>query len=71
MKSSILKIEGMSCQHCVRSIEGALHEIGANGKVDLKKKSVDLTFEESQVSLKQIKESIEAQGYKIQVLEVI
>ena len=35
MKNITLKVEGMSCQHCVNSIEGALKEIGATGKVDL------------------------------------
>ncbi|AZS15504.1 copper ion binding protein [Paenibacillus lutimineralis] len=65
MKSVKLKVQGMSCQHCVNSIEGALKEIGAIGKVDLNSESVDVTFEESQVSMEQIKEAIEELGYVV------
>ncbi|MFX3632740.1 MAG: cation transporter [Candidatus Pristimantibacillus sp.] len=35
MTKQTLQVEGMSCQHCVISIEGALKEIGAAGKVNL------------------------------------
>ncbi|AZS15505.1 copper ion binding protein [Paenibacillus lutimineralis] len=65
MKNITLKVQGMSCQHCVNSIEGALKEIGAIGKVDLNSESVDVTFEESQVSMELIKETIEDQGYHV------
>lgn len=40
MKSMTLNVQGMSCQHCVNSIEGALKEIGVSGKVNLKGESV-------------------------------
>lgn len=65
MKNITLQVEGMSCQHCVNSIEGALKEIGAKGKVDLKNNSVDVSFDENQISLELIKETIEEQGYEV------
>lgn len=65
MKNITLQVEGMSCQHCVNSIEGALQEIGAKGKVDLKNNSVDVSFDENQISIELIKETIEEQGYEI------
>lgn len=37
MQNQTLKVEGMSCNHCVNSIEGALRNIGVTAKVDLKK----------------------------------
>ncbi|MCP1427164.1 copper chaperone [Paenibacillus xylanexedens] len=55
----------MSCQHCVNSIEGALKEIGVSGKVNLSDDSVEATYDENQVSLEQIKEVIEEQGYEV------
>ncbi|MEK4439334.1 copper ion binding protein [Paenibacillus sp. FSL K6-2862] len=65
MKNITLKVQGMSCQHCVNSIESALKEMGAVAKVDLQSESVNVKFEESQVSLERIKEVVEEQGYDI------
>jgi copper chaperone len=65
MKNITLQVEGMSCQHCVNSIEGALKEIGAKGKVDLKNNLVDVSFDEYQVSIELVKETIEDQGYEV------
>ncbi|MEF3309313.1 copper ion binding protein [Paenibacillus sp. GYB004] len=65
MKSVTLNVQGMSCQHCVNSIEGALKEIGVSGKVNLKGESVEVSFDEQKVSLDQIKEAIEDQGYEV------
>ncbi|KOR89179.1 copper chaperone CopZ [Paenibacillus solani] len=65
MKNITLKVQGMSCQHCVNSIEGALKEIGVTGKVDLQNDSVDVSFNESEVTMDQIKEAIEEQGYDV------
>lgn len=65
MKNITLQVEGMSCQHCVNSIEGALKEIGAKGKVDLKNNSVDVSFDENQISIELIKETIIDQGYEV------
>jgi len=65
MKNVTLHVEGMSCNHCVVSIEGALKELGAAGKVNLASKTVDVTFEEMAVTLEAIKEAIEDQGYDV------
>ncbi|MCY9692956.1 cation transporter [Paenibacillus alginolyticus] len=65
MKNITLKVEGMSCQHCVNSIEGALKEIGATGLVDLALKTVSVEFEDNKINLGQIKEVIEDQGYDV------
>ncbi|WP_028559642.1 copper ion binding protein [Paenibacillus pinihumi] len=65
MKNISIQVEGMSCQHCVNSIEGALKEMGAKGKVDLKNNSVDVSFDENQITIELIKEAIEDQGYDV------
>jgi copper chaperone len=65
MKNVTLQVEGMSCNHCVATIEGALKEIGASGKVDLAGKTVTVTFDEEKVSLEAVKEAIEEQGYDV------
>ncbi|APO46081.1 copper resistance protein CopZ [Paenibacillus xylanexedens] len=65
MKNIVLNLQGMSCQHCVNSIEGALKEIGVSGTVNLSDDSVEATYDKNQVSLEQIKEVIEEQGYEV------
>ncbi|KRE30637.1 copper ion binding protein [Paenibacillus sp. Soil522] len=65
MAKTILQVEGMSCQHCVNSIEGALKEIGAIGKVDLTNNTVEVSYDENQITIGAVKEAIEEQGYDV------
>lgn len=65
MTNVVLKVSGMSCNHCVNSIEGALKEIGAEGKVDLGDGTVAVVFDENQLTLDAVKEAIEDQGYDV------
>ena len=65
MSNVTLKVEGMSCGHCVNSVEGAMKNIGATGKVDLAGKTVTVTYDEASVTLDAIKEAIEDQGYDV------
>lgn len=65
MKNVLLNVEGMSCGHCVRSIEGAVQTLGAKATVDLNAGSVEVAFDESKVSLEAIVETIEEQGYDV------
>ncbi|MCR8656449.1 copper ion binding protein [Paenibacillus endoradicis] len=65
MQNIVLEVEGMSCNHCVNSIESALKELGATGSVDLKANTVTVQFDESKLTLDNIKEAIEEQGYEV------
>lgn len=65
MTNVTLKVEGMSCQHCVKAVEGAVKEAGAEGKVDLSAKTVAVTYDEKTLALDAIKEAIEEQGYEV------
>jgi copper chaperone len=62
-----LNVEGMSCNHCVVSIEGALNKLEgvSSAKVSLEDNQVSVAFDESVVSLDKVKETIEDQGYDI------
>lgn len=62
----VLKVEGMSCGHCVNSIEssvGALNGV-SSVKVDLANNEVTVEYDNAE-TLKQIKETIEEQGYEV------
>jgi len=65
MQNVTLNVQGMSCGHCVSSVEGAVKNVGAAAKVDLASKSVTINYNESKVSLESIKEAIEEQGYDV------
>lgn len=65
MKNITLHVEGMSCNHCVQTIEKTLKEIGATGKVNLAAKTVEVSYDESGLSEAAIKEAIEDQGYDV------
>ncbi|NOU94247.1 copper ion binding protein [Paenibacillus sp. LMG 31456] len=65
MQNITLKVVGMTCSHCVLSVEGAVKKAGASAKVDLSRNSVSVAFDESKLSLETIKEAIEDQGYDI------
>lgn len=65
MEKQTLKVEGMSCGHCVASVEGAVKKLGASAKVDLAGKQVSVDYDSSKVSLDAIKEAIEDQGYSV------
>lgn len=65
MSNIILKVEGMSCNHCVNSVEKAMKELGAVGKVNLAAKEVEVQFDDSKLTVEAIKEAIEEQGYDV------
>ncbi|CAM3942685.1 copper chaperone [Bacillus cereus] len=67
MEQLTLKVEGMSCGHCVNSIESNVKEL--NGveqvKVQLAEGTVEVTIDSSIITLKDIVSVIEDQGYDV------
>lgn len=67
MTTMTLSVPGISCGHCKMSIEGAVSTLPGVDKVevDIDPKTVALSFDDSSVSLDQIVEAIEEQGYDV------
>ncbi len=65
MKQAILKVDGMSCQHCVHAIEGALRGASVKGQVNLEVGQVSVEYDPDSVSLPTIEALIEDQGYAV------
>lgn len=62
-----LKVEGMSCGHCEKAVKealGALKEVN-NVQVDLDKGNVKIDYNEAALTIPQLKEVIEDQGYEV------
>ena len=64
--AAILKVKGMSCQHCVMSVTKALNQLGGiqNIQVDLTKGEVRFDNTKA-VLMDQIKKAIEKEGYEV------
>jgi copper chaperone len=63
MKKTI-KIDGMSCNHCVMSVNKYLSKLDLNElKVEIG--SAEVEFDESKVNEKEIIEAIEEAGYQV------
>ncbi len=71
MKEQInLQVSGMSCQHCVKSVEDSVMALPGIEKVEvsLENNSVDVAYDSSAVEVSQIAEAIEDQGYDVATL---
>jgi copper chaperone len=62
-----LKVEGMTCQHCVETIKDALGGIVGINKVavDLDKKEVQIDYNEEETNLKKVYVKIVELGFKL------
>lgn len=65
MTKVTLNVKGMSCGHCVNAVEAAVRQAGAAGSVDLASGTVTIEYDESAVTLEQLKQAIEDQGYDV------
>ena len=68
MQNVTLNVQGMSCGHCVKAVESSVGELNGieSVKVNLDEAEVAVSFNDTQVSLEQIKETIEEQGYDVE-----
>lgn len=68
MENVTLNVKGMSCGHCVKAVEGSVGALDGvkEVKVDLEAGKVDVAFNNEKVTLAQIKETIDDQGYDVE-----
>lgn len=67
MEKTILNVDGMSCEHCVKAVTNAVSALpGVNNvSVNLSAKTVEVEYDSAQSSLDKIKNEIEDQGYDV------
>jgi len=63
----VIRVEGMTCNHCKMAVEGALKKLNgvSNAIVSLENKNVTVNFDDASVNFEQMKEAIEDQGYDV------
>ena len=66
MATATLKVTGMTCQHCVRSVTQALegHEGVKRANVNLQAGSAVVEYDESQVSPADLASAVTDEGYE-------
>lgn len=67
MTETVLKIEGMSCMHCVGRVEKALTSINGvkSAKVSLEENEAVVEYDSSKANINKFKDAIEEAGYKV------
>lgn len=67
MINKVIKVDGMSCDHCKNTIESALAKINgvSTAEVDLDKNEVRVDYNDELVSAKDLHDTIEDQGYDV------
>jgi len=65
VEKHVLKVNGMSCNHCKMAVEKALQEIGVKADVNLEAKTVTIQYESKNVTMEKIIAQIEDEGYEV------
>ncbi len=67
MKKVKLKINGMSCQHCVKTVTDALTEVAGvqRAKVNLRKGEAVVRFDETRTATTVLKSAITEAGFEV------
>jgi copper chaperone len=66
MEAVHLNIEGMTCEHCVRAIDGRLRRTPGVHVDKVVVGAVDLHYDRSKISLDEISELISDEGYTVE-----
>ncbi len=65
MQTVTLKIEGMTCGHCVGRVRSVLAALPATGDVQVAIGSARVSYDPGLVGMAQLSEAIAAAGYKV------
>jgi copper chaperone len=65
MQQTTLRIDGMSCGHCVAAVRRALATLDGVEVVDVSVGSATISFDEAHVDRAQVDTALEAAGYPV------
>lgn len=65
MKEASIRVEGMSCQHCVMRVKKALDSLSGIINSDVQIGLVKVGFDESKVDIDAIENAITGAGYRV------
>lgn len=65
MSDTEIKIDGMSCQHCVARVKKAIDAVDGVSSSEVEIGKANISFDESKTSVDALKEAINGSGYKV------
>ncbi len=65
MAETTLKIEGMSCMHCVGRVKQAIAALSGVQEAKVEVGTAQVSFDDSAVSVEEIAEAVVKSGYKL------
>ena len=65
MADTTLKIQGMSCQHCVMRVKKAFETLPGIAKLDVQIGTAYVTYDDSVVKREDLEAAVEAAGYTV------
>jgi copper chaperone len=65
MAETNLKIDGMSCQHCVMAVKKALDELDGVTSAEVEVGSANVSYDESKTTKEAVENAVINAGYKI------
>jgi copper chaperone len=65
MAETTIKIEGMSCGHCVMRVKKAIETLGGIAEADVKIGTARVKYDESRIKREDVESAVEAAGYKV------
>jgi len=70
VETKVLKIEGMSCDHCKKAVTDALKNVAGvrSVEVDLRSGTAKVAYDTGKASEASLKEAVEEAGYEVAAL---
>lgn len=63
MQTEVIKVDGMTCNHCKANVENNLQKLGFINKAEVNLSNKTVTLEGSNIQLNKVKETISSLGY--------
>ena len=67
LQQEVLRVEGMSCNHCKQAVETAVKKLTGMtaAEVDLAAKTLTVEFDNAQTSTEEIRQAVEEAGFEV------
>lgn len=67
MEQATVKVSGMTCQGCVRSVKKVLERVAGvqSAEVSLEKAQAEVVFDPARADVEQLKAAVEDAGYEV------
>lgn len=69
MERVTLSIDGMTCDHCVRSVDAALKDLAGVTIEQVKVGEATVSFDPAAVTSSRIRQAIESEGYGVTAIK--